>query len=179
MRGFECELKNKLKNGTYERNYNNACFSDINRIPNNEKLLENNAAYISEFEDESTKKYIKLLLRLINKITPCTIVDGYIRFELMPTYNQSLILLNFIRNLWNEPNSYEGYSEKFFKALVKGRMEDPLARLTNANKIACTEIRSLYSPGHSNCHPGGKLKVKTTDDLRKFKGTSTQTFLTT
>lgn len=137
--------------------------------------------YISQFDDPATIKYQRRLLTLIDKITPCKIVtiDGtrYIKFKMLQTYNQSLILLNFIRNLWHEP--IPGYAEKFFTSINKSKdqYKDPLARLTWANREACDKA---FYMGHCNVHDKKLLKIKTTKELLAVINLqSTKDFLTT
>lgn len=146
-----------------------------------DKFFHNKVVYIANFDEEETRKYQTLLISTINKITPCRIVkkpnkQKFIRLRLLKSYDQSLIVLNFIRNLWHEPT--EGYTSAFFEALSKAKQKDRLERLTWANKEACAK-NLLYSPGHSNAHKKELLKVKNSKQLLKYKGNCTYTFLTT
>lgn len=180
MRDYGCELfhtASNAENGKYVPNYNTACFRGLATLRFRQDVLEKDIVYIDQYTYPLTEKYIPLIISLVNKITPCSIVDGYIRVQLLSTYDQSLIVLNFIRNLWNQPWSFKNYNEEFFRALAKGRRKDPIARLTAANKVACTNVKATYI-GHSNCFAGNTLKIKTTEELLKFKGTEIQTFLT-
>lgn len=137
--------------------------------------IEHEYVYIDSFTVAKTSKYQRLLITLINKITPCSIVTRktkkYIKFKLMQTYDQSLVLLNFIRNLWHEP--LPGYSKDFFEVLRKSKKyKDPLARLTWANKeaVRLNKQQIIYAPGHSNVHPVDKLKIRRASTLKRYKG---------
>lgn len=103
------------------------------------------------------------MLELINQNHP----KRFIKFRLLDTYDKSLILLNFIRNLWNEPVT--GYSVHFFKFLAKCKEKDPLAKLTWANKEACAKTPSTYSYGHSNAHKADTLVIKSKKDLLEWQ----------
>lgn len=145
-------------------------------------IIEHDIIYIEQFTFPKTSHNIPLLLSLINKITPCEIVKindvEYIRYKLIKTYDQNLILLNFIRNLWNA--EIKGYNELFFMYLKEGSSyQDPLEILTDANKKACVNICTKYSPGHSNIHLANELKIKNTKQLLGYKGLTTEKFLTT
>ncbi len=160
-----------------------ACFNQENnfnrKYKTNAQFFFNKVVYIDDFHQEKTKKYQSLLVKTINKITPCKIVKKpngkrYIRIRLLRSYDQSLIILNFIRNLWHEPE--QGYTEKFFEALKKAEHKDALEKLTWANKEACPNV--MYSPGHSNVHKKDLLKIKNSKQLLEYKGNDTYMFLT-
>jgi hypothetical protein len=129
---------------------------------------------IDKFTYASTAKYQRLLISLINEITPCSIITRkskkYIKFKLLGTYDKSLVLLNFIRNLWHEP--LPGYSKDFFEVLrTSKKYKDPLARLMWANKkaVEMNARKIIYSPGHSNVHPPERLKIKRSYMLKRMK----------
>lgn len=181
MRSFGCYLHQYI-DGVFKRNSNTACWAGTKYLCGK----ENDEIYISAFREPETEQHIELLVDLINQITPCSLTtvnnDEYIKFKLLPTFDQSLILLNFVRNLWHSPNvmytsTPTSYSKEFFEALLASESEDPLARLTLANKIACKKT-AMKSVGHSNCHIGDTLREKTKEELLAYKGTSTQLFLT-
>jgi hypothetical protein len=136
--------------------------------------------YISDYNHPKTIEHQYLLFNIINEITPCRITDikgtPYIKFKCLGTYDQSLIVLNFIRNLWHSP--FPQYSEKFFEHLRNATQSDPMERLTWANMNAVKETsKSAYnSPGHSNIFTG--LRVKTTAQLLAWKGNVISVFLT-
>ena len=126
--------------------------------------------YISNYDREETAKHQQFLIALINEITPCEIVNrngnNYIKFRLLQNYNQSLVLLNFIRNLWHDPVA--GYQKNFFKFLKSVKhYKDPLSKMTWANKkaVAASKRKILYGLGHSNVHPADRLLVKKTEEL--------------
>lgn len=198
MRGFQCEYfikdeKNELskvyttKQGG-KHNIHNACWASTRSLPAGTLL------YIEGFQDEKTQSEIDRLVQTINEITPCKVVTiknkEYIEFQMLQTYDQSLVLLNFIRNLWHIPGGsiynittrkneiqFPNYTETFFSVLKKSRYKDPLKRLTKANLEACPE--KAQSVGHSNVHAKERLKIKSTKDLLSFTGASTLIFLTT
>lgn len=202
MRGYQCHYYIKDKDGKLTKDdidglywdyktpakvsIGSACWSSLRRIP------QASFIYIENYETEETKDSIDLLLRLINEITPCNIVTinkkNYIEYKLLKTYDQNIVLLNFIRNLWNKPGvaneKGEGaeyakdYTDIFFKTLAKTRLKDPLKRLTQANKEASINYKiEGFGPGHSNVHNYKDLKIKDTQSLLEFKGNSTRTFL--
>jgi len=143
------------------------------------------------------------LIELVNEITHCKIIkktisieeishdDIYfksyldkelllLKFDLLKTYDQNLILLNFIRNYWYSPK--DDYSKNFFELLNNKefcKFRDPLKILTNANKEACRLNNVMHSHGHSNTQPHNLLKVKTKQQLLDYAGFSTRSFLTT
>lgn len=194
MRGCECyvhhlEKKIPIQNGnTYcfagARQYYENYSSENCRLQGDKKYI-----YITQFREPETEAYIPLVLGLINEITPCKlkVINNieYIQFKLLKTYDQSLILLNFIRNLWGAVRAdiynlkSEIYNIHFFKILKSStEYKDPLQRLTNANLKACELLKIERSAGHSNVHSFKNLKIKTTADLLKYKGTNTLQFLT-
>ncbi len=185
MRDYGChfyELKEKEKEKKLEAK-GSACFSGIRYCLKSEGGT--GTIYISNYTYEETKDYINLIVEVTNQITPCEFVtiDGnkYIKFELLKTYDQSLILLNFIRNLWYSPRILPDkiYSVDFFKALkADTTSEDPLERLTKANKTALVGYNGGYSEGdHSNVFHAIKLAVKTKEQLLDFNGISKRDFL--
>lgn len=101
-------------------------------------------------------------------------IDRLIKFKLLGSYAQSLVLLNFIRNLWySRPHTY---SANFFKALVTIVETDPLRRLCRANQRACSTDKHLYGGDHCNVYAG--LQIKSAKELLKYQGTSVREFLT-
>ncbi len=142
--------------------------------------------YISNYDEPETRKYQPLLVNTVNEITPCEFVEvkdkKYIQFKLLETYDQSLVLLNFVRNLWHSPPIPQAkvpYHKVFFETLEKSEHQDPLEKLTYANKEACPDNLLYGAIGHSNVFNKKMLKLKKKDDLLKYKGNSTQVFLTT
>ncbi len=104
--------------------------------------------------------------------------------KLLSTYDQNLILLNFIRNLWHSPTETcfpttdNRYATYFFEALEKSTYIDPLKRLTNANKKACEKYGYKRNVGHSNVAIGSSLVLKDKESLLKWQGVVTNQFLT-
>jgi len=203
MRGFQCHYYLKDKNGNLSNNYDwihpytklsqiavisQACWSSVSRLPAGSFI------YIDNYKTEKTKDNIKSLIDLINEITPCSIVKikdkDYIEYKLLKHYDQNLILLNFIRNLWNHPgvSHTEGaqelplpkYIDIFFDELKKSKYKDPLQKLTDANKKACVDYRKCnYGLGHSNVHTAKDLKIKHSTSLLTSIPSSTRDFLIT
>lgn len=140
--------------------------------------MKEKTIYIDNFTELETIEYQDLIVSIINEITECQfhqrLFKRYIKFRLLETYDQSLVLLNFIRNLWYEPKI--GYSKIFFEKLKIAEHKDPLQRLTWANKEACHE--TIYPPGHSNYFPRSMLAIKTKEDLFNFKDNRISVFLT-
>lgn len=157
MRGYQCYYSAKRKN-RWKQNSNTACWAGIQYYDNSVVLR------IERWKDKSTEKYAKLLTSVINQITPCKIYRGFIYYTLIGNgipgwsadcyYDRNLILLNFIRYLWNNPGS----SVAFFKKLEESKEEDPFKRLSEANLETSAVYRKamkpyLYAsntPGHSN-----------------------------
>ena len=182
MRSYDCHLYKK-QTGTLIKNNNTACFAGLRGHQ------KGTIIYISHFKQKDTEQYIELLINVINKITPCQIVIintiEYIEIKLLNTYSQSLIILNFIRNLWNKINtdyykkSENYYNLEFFKILEKSKKyKEPLKRLTYANIESC-KLFNLLAKGHSNTYNYKSLKIKTTEELLAYKGNFSENFLIT
>lgn len=205
MRSFSCHYY-KFEKEKLVKNSNSACWAGLRRYESTENPDGNygarkyiiqedyNTIYIDEFEVPRTKDHIDRLVKIVNEITPCELVTinkkKYIKFKMLETYDQSLVVLNFIRNLWYEPIPYmtsskeyaekEGlYTDAFFETLKKSRFKDPLKKLTKANKVACEKAGAKSYYGHSNFNIASKLNIKETSQLLKYKGESTSGFLTT
>lgn len=173
----------------FNQSYNEACFAGIRDYINHE-IKE---FYIADFDREETIQFVPSLISIINEITPCQLVEinqtRYIKITLLKTYDQTLALCNFIRNLWYSPEpEYPKYNEKisfnqtysfeFFKALKRNKSREPFKKLTEANKIACTKIKFRNNPGHCNVNKGESLKIKTKTDLLNYKGCYLAQFFT-
>lgn len=182
MRGYSCYLYHlKTKDSDLIPNNNNACFAGLTDYKRKlTDYFENDTVYIKDYKEPETEKYIDLLIENVNKITPCEIVTikdiNYIKFKLLDTYDQSLIVLNFIRNLWHSPIS--NYHIDFFTKLSELKDEDGLINLLTANKYACSKQNKDYPMGHSNHHPSDRLVIKSTEELLKYKTSNTTYFLT-
>ena len=155
---------------------------------------------ISQFDEPETRGYQSLLVNIINDITPCAfeIHNGsrYIKYKMLvppglkfenyvyshanpiphdAMYEQNLVLLHFIRYLWNQPVA--GFTKRFFQYLELCDYPDPLSRLTWTNQSAVKDCCSPYSsPGHSAIHPG--LIIKKKDQLLNWSGGTCTAFLT-
>lgn len=182
MRNFNvCSAFVNENNGGMRNKRSNACFSHIQSYmnPNNPTPY----MLIFDFRDKATEKYIPVLVKTMNEITPCSLVTidnvEYIKFKLFGTYDQSLVLLNFIRNLWNVPGACTlNYNITFFETLKKSRYKDPFKRLTKANMVACKlYYQSKGTVGHSNCHGSGFLVIRDLNHLMKNKFGSTRSYL--
>jgi len=196
MRGYQCHFYHLNVQNKLEKNNNDACWAGINgplgkgwgfnikMDKENEKFI-----FVDRFVEKETQAYIPLLIRILNKVTPTELVeiDGkqYIKTKLLGTYDQSLIILNFLRNLWSCPTVFNGtqarfkdYIPTFFETLKTARKyKDPLKRLLWANKIAC-EKAGCVSMGHSNIHSHDKLQIRPMEELIAYNGHSTMEFLT-
>lgn len=169
-------------NKKFTQNGNTACWAGIRSYLHNKgpKYI-----YITQYDEKETKEYQKLLVSLINKITPCVFLKRqnviYIKYQLLENhYNRNLVLLNFIRNLWDNPlfPYNENYTKKFFESVKKSKKKDPLEILTEANMIACEGTKILHAD-HSNA--AKNTKIKTSEDLLNKESDiqSTNYFLTT
>ncbi len=169
-------------NKVFTKNGNTSCWAGIKNflVQSGPKYI-----YITNYEESETKKYQKLLVGIINEITSCTFLKRenvvYIKYKLLKNdYNRNLILLNFIRNLWDNPlySAGKDYTKTFFEALENSKKKDPLERLTEANMIAC-KYYPMMGSDHSNA--AKNVKVKSTKQLLDHKGdlVSTNSFLTT
>lgn len=208
MRTFSCHYYKLDEKEKLVKNSNSACWAGLRRYEVSKKPDGNlnygsgkyvmqedyNTIYIDEFEMPRTKDHIDLMVKIVNEITPCELVTinkkKYIKFKMLKTYDQSLVVLNFVRNLWFEPipfmtgskeyNAKVGlYTDTFFETLKKSRFKDPLKKLTRANKVACEKAGAKSYYGHSNFNIASKLNIKETSQLLKYKGESTSGFLTT
>lgn len=205
MRSFDClyyikhykklhQIPNKacwagLKH--FDKNINPKLLYDrgVNDASINLKLKK--SIYIDSYIDPLTEMYIEPLLNIINQITLCKLEEidkkVYIKYDLLEKYDQNLILLNFIRNLWHTPAGkiFTPYTTKFFENIVSNPLnyKDPISLLTWANKDAVEEVTNkvqyLGSPGHSNVHDHNRLIVKDLPDFLEFNYNGTSTFLTT
>lgn len=174
MRSYQCHIHYYQK-GKFKKESNTACFAGVNGLLTK---ADDKYIYIDKFKEKGTQCHITRLIELINQITPCELIEiekkQYIKVKLLQTYDQSLIVLNFIRNLWYAQPFYRKHM--FFKNLYDSEHTDPLEILTAANKSACKRI--IFGD-HSNARAQHDLKVKTKDQLLAWKGMSTHHFLTT
>ena len=196
MRSFNCHyyrllLENKKK--ILSKNSVTVCWSGLHHFLKDNSI---DYIYIDSFVEELTKKNIRYLLNLINQITPCKLATvnkkQYIKYKLLKRYDNDLVLLNFIRNLWNAQPIYhltkknanvqeskeagENYIKHFFITLRSNRKlyKDALERLTHANFEACKIVGTAGSIGHSNIHNINSLKIKNTQQLLENSYTATQ-----
>lgn len=178
MRSYSCYYF-RYENKHFNQNSNTACWRGLGDY----WLKDTKEIYIKDFKYKETEEYIPLLISIINKITPCELVligsINYIKYTLFTDrYDNNLVLLNFIRNLWCQQTRFEKYNVNFLKALESVKdSKDGLVALSYANVISLQNVNMAYSPGHSNIYP--KTIVKTTKELSEYKGNSTREFLTT
>lgn len=191
MRGFNCyftdnpdfnEISSKICWGNIK--YNNGC-------------KEEREIYISNFTYDVTKKYVKTLVDIINKITPCKLVIQNdvqcIKFKLLKNYDSSLLLLSFIRTLWYNPLPIQYLEKKdtdedkliyiktFFNLLkeLQNKIDDSMELLLTAHKKALESIKipNDYSDVHSNIYASEKIQIKSTKDLLDYEGATTKGFI--
>jgi len=184
MRGYDCHYYYMTSNKELVKNSNSACWAGINNTPYIKKgKVIKNTIYIERFENEVivNNKHIVRLVNLINNITPCKIVSikkvKYIKFKLLGTYDQNLIVLNFIRQLWYECFTLFD-SISFFDELKKTKRKkevDSLYFIMSIFKKHVIWDKESYTSGHSNFIKG--IKPKKTSDLLKYKGNSVAKFL--
>lgn len=140
---------------------------------------------IEDWKVKETSENVKHLTAVINQITPCYVKGKYIYYQMLipdgdyknyslEWYNRNLVLLNFIRYLWNsaaEDNKVQGdflAVSVFFETLKKSRYKDSFKKLSKANKEYSEAWFSLfggYSPGHSCIQKGSKI-LSTVDFLK-------------
>ena len=184
MNSFNCHISMYI-DGKLVKSKDNLCWRIINdeagftgKFTGKYGYCLGKYIYISQYDQPETRSYQNLLIGVINEITPCEKIminkTDYIKIKLLERYDNSLILLNFIRNLWFDP--IPGYCNKFFENLSKTDLFDPMLKLTWANKEACANKK--YSPGHSNYHHKNDLIMRSVKDLMEYTGSSTREFLT-
>lgn len=184
MRYYNCYIST-MQEAVLVRNTNTACFAGLKQYFYIERK-DQETIYISNFKEKETEIYVDLIVEVMNKITPCEVVKiedvEYIKFKLLDGYDRSLVLLNFIRNLWYGIGDYYAknksqYNIKFFEVLkTSKKYKEPLKRLTYANIEACKYV-NVRSMGHSNTHVYSTLKIKNTKQLLKDDVKSTSEFL--
>lgn len=176
MRDYKCYIYRKSGN-KLELNDNDACWAGVQDYKGGD-------IYIGEFTDKKTIRHVKELISILNEITPTSLVKEnkkrYIKFKLLDNYQKNLVVLNFIRNLWYEPYGVIDYTKKFFEYLKesKDKYEDPLQRLTWANKKASVGFfsNSIHFD-HCNITASNKLKIKTKEQLFAYDGYTQSGFL--
>lgn len=115
MRGYDLKFQYLFKN-KWVSHHNTSCWAGL------QDLMDD--GYKEEIRLDMVKNTIPtdlltfITVRLINKITPCYIKDGYLYYKIIGDdreyYDRNLFILNFIRYLWNVPdedkNAYESYA---------------------------------------------------------------------
>ena len=131
--------------------------------------------------ESNNKEHEKLVIDLLDRITPTQIDETnkeILYYTTLKTYDQNLILLNFLRNLWWEQPQVKGYKQRFFEYLKNNKddTKDPLVILTEAHIYGLEPFNhtTIYKD-HSNCC--NNCKVKTTKQLLEYKGTNVASFL--
>lgn len=184
MRGYDCHYYYMTTKGKLVKNNNSACWASINNTPYvNKDTVIGGTIYIDNFENKAivSEEQIIRLVNLINKITPCKMVrikrTRYIKYKMLKTYDQNLILLNFIRQLWYDCNTLFD-TKSFFAELKKTRKKkdvDPLYFIMDIFRKYVLYDKENYTSGHSNFIKG--IVPKTKDDLLKYNGNSVALFL--
>lgn len=138
-----------------------ACWGNLNY---GTTYVKDAVIIIDKYVKEDTKAYINTIVGIINEIQPCKLItqDGveYISYKLIGRYNNDILLLNFIRNLWYD--HCPGYSLAFFKALEELKKDKKLTameKLTTANVAAVKACGQKGYGHHSNCHEDTKVRT--------------------
>lgn len=183
MRGFDCYYYYMTDKKEFVKNGRTACWAGICAPPNSKGVIAD-TLYIYKFENVNVvdNKQIVRLVNLINNITPCKIVtikkEKYIKYKLLRTYDQNLVLLNFIRQLWYENCRAAFDFKKFFDELQKTRRKkevDPLFFIMDIFKKYIKYDNTQYAFTHSNFIKG--VVPKTKEQLFKYNGNSVAQFL--
>lgn len=164
-----------------------ACWQGLNYLNPEVKDI-----FIHQYKYPQTEKYVPLIVKTVNQITPCNIVSiyskkedkmqEYIHYKRLGIYNKDLLILNFIRNLWYvlkydiygklDTNVLVPYNVLFFEYLKNSELKDPMEKLTEANVKAIsnfTEQQILsYKHGHSNFYYNSK--IRSLDEFKKWGG---------
>jgi len=168
-------LKNLLKFDKWGFSKNRTNYN-IPNIGIYKKISKDGNIYIVKYKEKETLKYVDLVVGIVNQITPCEIVKlkgrHHIKYKLLDTYGQNLVVLNFIRYLWHTPGGEYFDRDKFFTTLKNSkRCKDPLKRLLWANKVACST--SKFSSHHSAAYTKKRLLIRGTKELFKHVGKDT------
>jgi hypothetical protein len=155
MRGFECKF-GVIKKGKFLKADGYHCWAPMKRAP----CKEEKELYIFSFQEpEIPYQGIQKLVEIVNKITPCELVEvddvEYIKYTKLDNYKRDLVILNFIRAAWNEKKGITS-SEKFIEGLINPtkKYRDPMRMLTYAYKESILVKQSHYHLfDHSNFHP--------------------------
>ena len=95
-----------------------------------------------------------------------------IKYKIIPrSYMRNLFLLNMIRYLWYN-QTYSNSSEDFFTYLYEHpEIEDPILRLSSANKFANDRLSPNYGDGfyHSNFASKSQVRSITLDEFTNTK----------
>jgi len=193
MRNYKCYFYYRSKNNLilYPSN-NEACWAGISgRTADSpcksksisKNLYDTNYIYIKDYiQPEVSEIDRNRVIYLINKIVECSyiVIDDvkYIKVKLLDNYDSNLIVLNMIRMFWYKVGNFN--INQYYKDIHKRRKknEDSLSFLLQCIKDNVTEKVNYESYGdHSIIHQD--IKIKTTQDLLNYKGTSTMKFLTT
>lgn len=141
------------------RNNNSSCWAGYSYYSNyNLKNLKTpKVIYISDYKEWSSVSAHKQMVYIINKITPCREIKikdkWYIAYraigeDVSECYGIDLVLLNYIRTLWNESNGCKD-TESFLEDLeLYDDSQDPLYFLMELTKEYNTKRE--YGYNHSN-----------------------------
>jgi len=166
MRNYSCYY-GKYVNKKVIKSNSSACWASIDR--DGFEYVQN--LYIYKFEEpDITYEQIKLLVSIVNQITPCSIVTHkkikYIKYRKIKGYIKNLIILNFIRALWHETGGILS-SQLFLNSLKNPKViyEDPLEKLLYSYKESFINVNSPYNVfDHNNFHINLSII-----NLKKFK----------
>ena len=150
---------------TFTDTVSRGCFGGIGNAPGR-------VVYISHFRCEYTEKYIPLMIRIINKITPCALVEHkgkeYISYTTVKGYDANLILLRFLKMLWDNRPSKE-IQLYFLEQLANSKFNDMLAKLTTALKKTTEKFPDQTNHYlHTSIFTGVAPEVKEVKDLVDF-----------
>lgn len=172
MRDFRCKF---ALSG--QKMYDHACWAQLN----SSVYPKGSSIWIDDYRYKDTEEYIELIVKVINEIQPCKLIEHegktYIEYKLIGLYNNDLILLNFVRNLWNEHQP--GYSLAFFKKLKtlrNSKKYTAFEKLTAANVHAVEVCNKKGIGNHSNCHEGVQIR-KLPDNFYTTQLYTTKSFL--
>ena len=174
MRGYEC-YKYHLINKKLVTNSNTACWAGLDKSEYLGKDI-----YIDEYiEPEITDKQRRRIVYLLNKITLCkfTTIENvkYIQFKLLNNHYSNLLLLNFIRILWYENQSFN--NDQFFIDICKPKPRnlDYLEFMMTCVKNNVDDKNSYGYGDHSFVYKN--IIPKTKEMLLKYTGNTMSTFL--
>lgn len=186
MRFYDCYYGMIDNNGKIILNSNNACWRGISRGSvfwriNNADKKNKDYIFIKSFIEKEISEESRLrLISLINKITDCKIVtinkEKFIKYKPIRYYASDLVLLNMIRMLWYENQSFN--QDQFFEDIMKNHKgKDTLMFLMECVKknVLTGDINS-YGYGNHSCVYKDIIPKKA-KKLKEYKGELMQEFM--